>query len=114
MFVIKNITAISSVVVINFLLFGVTSKFSMAQTPSGLDLKQPIDVEMPQNKQDFVNQCASNLEANNTDSAEANSYCSCSADAVYKYLSQDNNVSSDGDVIEAILQCRVTHITNEE
>ena len=111
----KTITAISSLVVINSLLLGVTSKLSLAQSNSPeSNLSPPLDVKMPENKQDFVQQCVSNLEANNTNSAEAEAYCSCSADAAYNYISKENNISSDAEVLEAILQCRVNNITNEE
>jgi len=92
------------------------TKYSSAQNISPTDLNSPLDVQNPQNKQDFIQQCVSNLQAqNNTPVSQAQSYCTCSADVVYKYLNQEgNNVSSEGDILDKVLQCRMKHIPPEK
>ena len=105
----------SSFIVLNILVLGETSSISFAQDiPELNQLNAPINVQNPESKKDFIQQCSQNLQAQGKSLSQANSYCNCSADAVYKYLSQTNSeVSSEGAILESILQCRVQHIPTD-
>ncbi|RMD71974.1 MAG: hypothetical protein D6822_02140 [Cyanobacteria bacterium J149] len=87
---------------------------SYGQNTSESDSNIPLNVTNPQNKQDFIQQCSQNLQAQGKTASDANAYCGCSADAVYQYLSQNSgDISSEGAVLEKILQCRVKYIPND-
>ncbi len=103
-----------TVIFVNSLLFYTHTTLVNGQDLSNnIDLNNPINVENPQNKQNFIQQCSDNIKAEGISTSEANSYCQCSADAVYRYQSgTDNDISSDGAILEAILKCRVEHIKN--
>lgn len=116
MFLFKPLTGLFCLITFSVVLLPTVNQSSSAQNISPTDLNSPLDVQNPENKQDFIQQCVSNLKAqNNTPTAQAQSYCSCSADAVYDYLNQaGNNVSSEGDILEKVLQCRMKHIPPEK
>lgn len=102
-------------IVINSLLMGIFVAPSYSQNVTESDLNIPLNVTNPKNKQDFIQQCSQSLQAQGKSASDANAYCGCSADAVYQYLSQNNNnISSEGAILEKILQCRVKYIPNEK
>lgn len=78
-----------------------------AYAQSSLNLNElGLDVQNPETKQDFVNQCSSALQAQGIPSQYSQSYCQCSANAVYKIASN----STDGTIprqetLKAINNC---------
>ncbi len=115
MLLFKPLTVLFCTISFSVLFLPTANQFSSAQNVSPTDLNSPLNVQNPQNKKDFIQQCVSNLQVqNNTPIDQAQSYCNCSADVVYEYLNGDgNNVSSEGDILDKVLQCRVKHIPPE-
>ena len=105
----NKIISTSSILVINLFSFGLFAQISSAQDVNLLNM--PLSVENPESKEDFLEQCIQNLEANGVPYSQASSYCDCSADAVYQYsITENSDITSEAIVLEDILQCREQHV----
>ena len=105
----------SSILTLSIVVLNETNSISVAQNiPELNQLNVPMNVQNPESKQDFIQQCSQNLQAQGKSLSQANSYCNCSADAIYQYLDQTNSeIASDGAILETILQCRIQHIPTD-
>jgi hypothetical protein len=109
----NKIISTSSFLVINLFSLGLFPQISSAQDYSDV-LGIPLNLENPNGKEDFIQQCTQNLQTNGISLSQASSYCNCSGDAVYEYSRTSNtDITSQAAVLEKILQCRAQYIPTD-